>query len=266
VVEAIQIGAALGVWPAPTFDVDRLDAALRQTAVDTVERTRSRLARPGLDVSGEVMPGRAATAIVDAAGSLKADLIVMGSRGHGTIESMVLGSVSAEVVDHARVPVLVARDGAIDRVVLGWDGSAGARAAADILTAWPMFSRSAVRVVCVAGIEVPWWTGFPQPGSPETVPMVLEAAEASRTTHEAMARDMADELRAAGLAAVPERRDGDAATAIIAAATETRAGLIVLGTRGRTGLARLVLGSVARNVLHHATCSVLVVREPNPRI
>ena len=44
-------------------------------------------------------------------------------------------------------------------------------------------------------------------------------------------------------------------------ATERSIGTIVIGTRGHTGLARLFLGSVARNVLLHAPCSVLVVRE-----
>ena len=267
VVEAIQVGADLygGVWPASTFvDAERLEAELRQTAVDTVEGARSRLVRPGLDVSGEVLSGRAANAIVEAAGSMQADLIVLGSRGHGTIESMVLGSVSAEVVDHAQLPVLVARDGAIARVVLGWDGSAAARAAADLLLTWPMFSRSAIRVVSVADIGVPWWTGFPQPGSPETAPMVLEAAEATRTIHD---RDGAGDGRRApgrrprGRARATRRRrcDGDHRCG------GDQAGLIVLGTHGRTGLARLVLGSVARNVLHHATCSVLVTRGPDLR-
>ena len=56
-------------------------------------------------------------------------------------------------------------------------------------------------------------------------------------------------------------REGDAAHQIIASARAHDAGIIVVGTRGQTGLRRLVLGSVARNVLLHAPCSVLVVRE-----
>jgi len=61
---------------------------------------------------------------------------------------------------------------------------------------------------------------------------------------------------------VPECLDGDPATCIVDVAEATKAGLVVVGTRGRTGLARLLLGSVARNVLHHAPCSVLVVHAP----
>ena len=56
-------------------------------------------------------------------------------------------------------------------------------------------------------------------------------------------------------------RSGDPAHEIVAYAKEQQSGLLVLGTRGHTGLRRLMLGSVARNVLLHAPCSVLVVRE-----
>jgi nucleotide-binding universal stress UspA family protein len=56
-------------------------------------------------------------------------------------------------------------------------------------------------------------------------------------------------------------RTGDAAAEVIAAVADVNADLVVMGSRGRTGLASVVLGSVARNVLHGSTASVLVVRE-----
>ena len=72
-----------------------------------------------------------------------------------------------------------------------------------------------------------------------------------------LASEIRAQLRGAGVTAEWEYRDGDAATEILAAANASNADLIVVGTHGRTGLQRLVLGSVARNVLQHARCSVL---------
>ena len=266
VVEAIETGAALfASWPGLALvQADELEAQLRLGANATVQEAQARLTRPGLVVESAVLHGRPAAALVDDARRMAADLIVVGSRGHGTIESMLLGSVSAEVIDHAMTPVLVARRRRIDRVVLAWDGSTSASRAAELLRRWPIFARSSVRVVSVADIEVPWWSGFPEAGSPELMPLWLDAIDASRSRHDLLASEMTVELQAAGLTAEADRREGDAATEILAAAQAFKADLILLGTRGRTGVARLVLGSVARNVLHHASCSTLVVREPPP--
>ncbi|MEX2547787.1 MAG: universal stress protein [Chloroflexota bacterium] len=267
VAEAVETGAGLfgGPWPAlAMIQTYRIEAEIRVEAERTVHEARERLARPGLNVQAGVLRGRPATAILARARRMPADLIVVGSRGHGTIESMLLGSVSAEVVDHAPVPVLVARGDQTKRVVLAWDGSSCATRAADLLRTWPLFAGSAVRVVSVADVNIPWWTGFPVDGSPELLPVYADAAKASREHHSELAREMTAELLAAGLTAEVDLREGDAATEILAAASASKADLIVMGTHGRTGLARLVLGSVARNVLQHARCSVLVVREGSP--
>jgi len=59
-------------------------------------------------------------------------------------------------------------------------------------------------------------------------------------------------------------KEGDPATEIIRLAQETKCDLIVMGTHGRTGLSRLLLGSVAEQVLRKAPCSVLTVKTPLP--
>lgn len=262
VAEVVETGAGLfgGPWPMLAIvEAGDLEADIRGEAQRTVEAARDRLTRPGLTVEPVVLRGRPATAIVDRARRMNADLIVVGSRGHGTIESMLLGSVSAEVVERTSVPVIVARGHRVERVVLAWDGSSFAARAADLVRTWPIFAGSTIRVVSVADVEIPWWTGFPMDGSPEPIPTYADAAQASIEHHDELARDMTARLTAAGLAATSDRREGDAATEVLAAASESKADLIVMGTHGRTGLARLVLGSVARNVLQHSTCSVLIV-------
>lgn len=66
------------------------------------------------------------------------------------------------------------------------------------------------------------------------------------------------------LAIETDQRQGDPATEILAAAESWRADLIVMGTHGRGGLGRLVLGSVAEAVMRHAPCPVLTVKTPHP--
>jgi nucleotide-binding universal stress UspA family protein len=267
VAEAIQSGEGLngGPWPPlAMLEVGRLEAQVHSTAERDVTEAAERLAQPGLTVETAVLRGRPATVIAERARVMGADLIVVGSRGHGRIGTMLLGSISSELVDHAPAPVLVARGACMDRVLIAWDGSTCAARAAGLLSAWPIFGASSIRVVSVADIEVPWWTGFPEPGSPELMPTFVEAADASRRHHDELVIGLTDTLRSAGLQVTGDRLEGDAATEILNRARATGTDLIVLGTHGRTGLARLVIGSVARNVLHHASCSVLIVREHDP--
>jgi nucleotide-binding universal stress UspA family protein len=262
VLEAVESGVELfgGPWPAiGLVDADRLEDDLRAQATRTVAEAADRLARPDLTIEQAVLRGRPASVIVNEALRAGADVIVVGSRGHGTIQEMLLGSVSAEVVDHATVPVLVARGHAVDRVLLAWDGSSAAASAAGVLTRWPIFGGSTIRVVSVADVRAPWWTGFPEAGSPEMMTLYMEAADGARQQSEDMVREMVGRLGAEGLTVEAEPREGDAAAEIIAAAKTWKANLVVIGTHGRTGVARLVLGSVARNVLHHVPCSVLIV-------
>lgn len=191
---------------------------------------------------------------------MDADLVVVGSRGHGTIATMVLGSTAAEVVDHAPCPVLVARGSEIGHVAFADDGSAQARRAEALLGSWPMFAGAEVDVLSVAEIAVPVAAGF----TPGLYDQVLESytrsADDAREASGEESRTAAQRLAAQGLRAQAIPLEGDAAAEIVRYAGSRKIDTIVMGTRGHTGLARLLVGSVARNVLLHAHCSVLIVR------
>jgi len=264
VVEAVASGMAVfgGPWPpAQPVDTTAIDDDIRKQAERNLETAAERLAGPGRSVETAVATGRAADVILALADQTDADLIVLGSRGHGTLKTMLLGSVSAEVVDHAHAPVLVARSPSVDRVVFAWDGSSCAEKAARVLTDWGPFANAEVHVLSVADAEPPWWVETGIVSEEAAAEAYEEAAEPSRHQHDQLAQDMADRLREAGLKVVPERCDGDPAAQIVRVAQSQEADLVVMGTHGRSGLARLLVGSVARNVLLHASCSVLVVRE-----
>jgi nucleotide-binding universal stress UspA family protein len=228
---------------------------------EAIQRSEVSLKRPSVQVDGFLVQGRPGSAIVDEAGAFEADLVVMGSRGHGTIATMVLGSTASEVVDHAPCPVLIARGTTLGGVAFADDGSRAARMAEDVLTRWPLFADSDISVVTVAEVPVPVAAGF----TPGLYDQVLESythsADEARQEVAAESSSAAHRLADAGFRATPVTLEGDAATELIRHASEHDVGTIVMGTRGRTGLVRLLLGSVARNVLLHAHCSVLIVRE-----
>lgn len=227
---------------------------------EAIERAEVALERPGVKLEGFLLRGRPASAIVDEAGAMEADLVVVGSRGHGTIATMVLGSTAAEVVDHATCPVLVARSNMIGLVAFADDGSKSARHAETVVSAWPFFAGREISVVTVAEVAVPVAAGF----TPGLYDQVLESytrsSETARAEVAEESRNAAHRLADAGFTATPVVLEGDPAAEIVRFATERGTGTIVMGTRGHTGLARLFLGSVARNVLLHAPCSVLIVR------
>jgi nucleotide-binding universal stress UspA family protein len=87
---------------------------------------------------------------------------------------------------------------------------------------------------------------------------------AAKSEHEAVAAGAADRLRAAGRIVDAKLRVGDAAAEIVDEASSWNADLVVLGSRGLTGLSRLLLGSVARNVLQGTQSSILIVRDGSP--
>lgn len=249
-------------WPgAGTVDVTRLESTARAEIEQMLRATGDRLAGPGRSVEWELVRGNPGEAIVAEARAFGADLVVLGSRGHGRLGSMVLGSVSAHVVDHAPCPVLVVRGSAerISRVLLAEDGSEHAAAAAAIVGSWSVFRDLDVDVTAVASLPAPWSSGL----APTMVAEALEAYAETLGSVQAERRELAEataaRLRAAGVRASASVRAGDVASEIVEAASELGSDLIVLGSRGVSGIVRALLGSVARSVLRHAPCSVLVV-------
>lgn len=208
--------------------------------------------------------GRPADMIVDEAQRFHADLVVMGSRGRRRVAATLLGSVSAEVVDRAPCPVLVARGRALTRLILAEDGSEIAAAGADLVANVPALRALPVQVVSVVDAPFPFTAANSDagPSMHAAIQAYYDSLPSLREATSRIANDRSAKLSAAGVNATAEMREGDAADELIAAAAASRADGIVIGSHGRTGLSRLFLGSVARTVLFNAPCSVLIVRAP----
>jgi nucleotide-binding universal stress UspA family protein len=224
-----------------------------------VERMRSVTGRGESEFEVLLDEGTPYSTIVARAEQANAELIVVGDRGASGLSRIVLGSVAERVVRHAHTTVLIARATAqTGRVLVATDLSdpslpaiaAGAREA----------SREGVHVTllhCVEPINIVTMPEFRLAWSAAVLPSAID--EVQRIATQKLG-EAAERFSVAG-----ERRVavGSPAAEIVTAAEQLGAELIVVATHGRTGLKRMLLGSVAESVVRHAGCSVLVVRLPD---
>lgn len=211
-----------------------------------------------LQLERELRVGRPASVIVQEAEAMDADIVILGSRGHGLLDGARLGSVSAEVVDHAPCPVLVGRTSGVRQIVVADDGSETARVGLDFLADTALFLDAEVKVLSIAAPPPLLHVGIAPTMYREALDAQAELLGLLEEEHRAIASRAADRLRGAGYTVSSEVRRGFPASEIVEASRA--ADLVVVGTHGRTGISRLVMGSVARNVLHHAFASVLIAR------
>lgn len=262
IVAVVEPMSAMLIGSAGYAATEAEDRRVSQTLEAHLREAATRLAAPGRIIETCLLHGRPASEIVEQAVDLRANLIVIGSRGLGRMASMLLGSVSAEVVDHAPCPVLVARAPSIGPVLVAVDASDSARRAVDHLCDASYLAGHPIHVLSVGPLlsdGLPSWT-LPVREGPGRDRLDRHADDRLHT--ESSAARAAEELAGAGFDVRWTVAAGDAAHEIIEAARDLSCDLIVMGSRGLTGLDRLLLGSVARNVLLHATTSVLIVREP----
>lgn len=227
----------------------------RQALRALIEHTCQVTARTPEEFQAVVTSGTPYARIVEQAERAAADLIVVGERGATGLARVVLGSVAERVVRYAHGPVLVARAGPTSgNILVATDLSEPSLPA--LVAAAREARRPGVRVTALHCVGLPTYFGSESdPGvsagvSPDRV-------EAART--EARLQ-LGKALERCGLEAEPQVATGIPDAAIVSAAEKLRAELVVVGTRGRTGLRRVMLGSVAESVVRHAPCSVLVVR------
>lgn len=248
---------AAGVAYTPS---DELRTRLRTDGEARLEQAAAQLRRDGLGVTTRLREGRPASLIVDTAREIGADCIIVGARGHGAIEEALLGSVSAEVVDQAPCAVFVARRPAVGRILIGTDGSDAAMAAAQFVGTCDIFATSEVRVVHAVDVHPAWWLGYTPIDATLAADAYASVVTEGHRRGDEVTSAMAARLRADGLATTAVTVEGPAAAALVGEARAWHADLVVVGTRGNGLLQRLLLGSTARSVLHHADASVLITR------
>ncbi|BAS26694.1 universal stress protein [Limnochorda pilosa] len=250
-VNAAWVTAQAFEWDADAYRRYMDQAGARGGSL--LEEAAAPLSGAGVRVEPHVLAEPPAAALLQVAEETGAELIATGRRGLGRAASALLGSVSADVVHRAHVPVLVARDGGprtLRRVLVGVDGSQHSARALAFAARWaPQAQITALHVLHVAPEAR---TLFEHEGLSLDVAMEQTAEETVRRTAEAARLDPARVMARAA--------SGSAADELFLAYRDGGYDLAVVGSRGLGTLGELFLGSVSERLLRVAAGPVVVVK------
>jgi nucleotide-binding universal stress UspA family protein len=179
--------------------------------------------------------------IVDEAAKNNVEMIIIGRRGRTGITRLMMGSVTAKVIGHSPCKVMVVPRFArisFEKILVPTDGSIFSDLASREAISIAKNVRSSLIVLSVATKDENL------PVAEASVGMVKEAAEKEGIKVEALTLI------------------GNPHEVIVDTADKKKAGFIVIGSHGRSGIDRLLMGSVTERLIGHAGCPVLVVRKP----
>jgi nucleotide-binding universal stress UspA family protein len=231
--------------------VKDIRAALRKPVEDALADARELAERERALIKTVVEEGEAHERIVDLADAENCDLIIMGRRGLRPVERMLVGRVTARVIGHSQRDVLVVPG----KSTIGWrtivfatDGSRYSAAAAEKAIAFARSYGGVLKAVSVVDVPTEFYAE-----APEAVDDLVRKAKG----YVAAVKQNAE---ASGVPVETFVGEAEAYQAINNLAVDQQADMIVIGSHGRTGLRRLLIGSVAEKVIGYAPCPVLVVK------
>lgn len=201
--------------------------------------------------------GPLAHTIVRQSRRMKADLILLGSRGLSDIRGFLLGSISRQVASIARCSVFVVKQPIpqLRQVTLAVDDSKHSRAAARFLRSRLLPDSATTTVLSSAERPV---TDLAVRYLSKTQVAELERPVLERATK--LVAALRDEFLKEGFAVETDVQMDHVIDSIVKQVEATHADLLVIGSRDLTKSERLHLGSVSESLLRHAPCSVLIVR------
>lgn len=230
-----------------------VEKRMREDGEHLLDRIVSLLPADTGPVSRRMEVGTPADVIAAVAQQQRADLIVMGARGHSTIKERLLGSVSHRVLSMPTCSKLIVNRPiqAIRRILLALQGPDDADVAVRFLASNPFREPVVVTIVTVVPFAPPLW--------PSGVAVAEEIKGTALLSAQDFVNDVACRLtgpayNARGLAMI-----ASPVQVILNEATRVKPDLILMGSRVREGVtARFVLGSTSHAVLHQAGCPVLI--------
>lgn len=276
--EAVGIAAAMArrlstklilVHVDEFYGLAPVDPKLFEAAVSekrtTLDDDANRLRRLGTQVRPKLLSGSAFEQLVTAATDAKGRLVVVGAVGHGLARRLFVGSVAERTAEASPIPTLVVRPGGrlaswirgehALKILVGYDFSA----AGDAALGW----MNQLRKIGKVQISVLYSNWPPDEarrlGYEGPLPLAANPQEIQENLERDLKRRVATLLPDHEVTAIVEPGWGTPEGYLFQMASRQHVDLIVVGTHQRHGLGRLLLGSVSRAVLHHATVPVVVV-------
>lgn len=218
----------------------------------TVERLRADLPQDAQDAELVARTGSAPKVLTQIAAERRSDLIVTGVARYNSIGDYMLGTAVDHIVRNAESPVLIVRRRATDsyaQMVVATDLSDSSRAA--LLTAARLFPEAAITLVHAFHVPFEGWL------KSDDVKQDVRA-EAQEELNAFLAHADVAPLKARIEALIDE---GETGSVVVRQLKRAEAGLLVLGTHGRSGFAHATIGSQAEALLAAVDVDVLMVRE-----
>jgi len=203
----------------------------------------------GLHVLTDLEQGEPFERIVHVADDEKCDLIVMGRRGISHLERELMGGVTARVIGHTGQDVLVIPEGAKlawDRILVATDGSSRSEEAVGLAVRIAAAHSSELTVMTVVYTNDEFLALAPS--------MVTEMVMKAKS----MVEKIGQQAEQAGVKAAAVVKEGEPYKAITALAGEIQADVIVMGSQGRRGLSKVLMGSVTERTIGYSPCPVLI--------
>jgi nucleotide-binding universal stress UspA family protein len=231
--------------------VKDIRSALRKPCEEALEEARRFADRERALIKTVCEEGEVHERIVDLADAENCDLIIMGRRGLRPVERMLVGRATARVIGHTHRDVLVVPNGTSvgwGKIVLATDGSKYSAAAAVRAIAFAKAYGGDLKVLSAVDVPPEFYAEAPQ-----VVENLVYKAKS-------FVSEVQEQAIAVGVPSETFVAEAEAYQAINSLTQKQNADIIVLGSHGRTGLRRLLMGSVAEKVIGYASCPVLVVK------
>ncbi|MDX1411257.1 MAG: universal stress protein [Nitrospirales bacterium] len=242
-----------------------------------INKAAEGLRKPKLNVTPLLQDGIPGSEILAAIDKYQIDLVVLGTRGRTGLKRFLLGSVSEWVLTEAPCSVLIVRKRAGSSIkksksldiLIGTDGSSDGNAAIEFVRHLHFPSSSHVTVCHVLEQqdalkkEVSARLGVTGPSNLKQLD--AEVRQIREQEGNALLNAGVGRLKRRGLIVEKRLAHGHPADHMLTMTQKKKFDLLVVGSRGITGLRRFFLGSVSHKLAQHAPCSVLVVRQPQER-